>query len=98
MSGENSFVIASLLATIVLMLASIAAQPTHVTCPSGWWLPEGARGGVARCRQRPTGDALPSKRGFLVDVGIDPPGEIRARLACRPEDVRQDGVSAWCKQ
>jgi hypothetical protein len=89
-------VVLALLASVVLMASSMLAHPERVTCPHGWWLPNGARGGLVVCRPVPTGDATPSARGFLVDVGIDPPGEIRARLACDGERVRQDGVSAWC--
>lgn len=79
----------------LLVLWSIAAQPRRAQCPQGWWMPEGARAGVVRCRPSPVGRDERTSAGFLRDYSVQPPGEIVLRLACR--DTMQDGDAAWCR-
>jgi hypothetical protein len=60
-------------ATVLLLLWGQIARPTSARCAPGWWLPEGARDGVLRCRPVPLG---------REDDGAQPPGEIRMRVYC----------------
>lgn len=96
MPREVPFVLACVLASLVLQLAAFVAPVRRASCPAGWWMPYGARDGLVRCWRKPTGDNVRNARGFLVDTGIEPPGEIDVQLACGGDSVRQDGMSAWC--
>jgi hypothetical protein len=99
MNADAPAGIAIALASLCVYLWALATHPTHMRCPPGWWLPEGARGRVARCRPSPVGVDTRDARGVLVDRTVQPPGEIDVPLYCTGgATLRQDGVKAWCQR
>ena len=86
--------------SIVLLLWSSAAKPTHAQCPVGWYVDGAQPSGVFSCAKTPPRDVCDSKAGCgAADQEPDP--HVTSRLYCTGGTVpivALDGRSVGCQR
>lgn len=89
------------LGSIILIVWACATQPQRITCPRGWWLPEGVRpSGAFTCRPSPIGGEYRDARGILHDQSTQPAGMIVGQVWCEPPSmpvIATDGRTVLCR-
>jgi len=81
-------VFCGLLSGLVLMFGFMV-RPVRISCPHGWWIPEGVRraNGEFACRPKPVGGDERLPNGHLVDHSVQPDGHLYMRVYCEPNAI-----------